>query len=265
MSYRNPVWIIVLALFFARAHAAEPHRPSEAEFNNLPPYCKAKLISRIGSADYRQWEGTLGKDFVHTHHYCFALNFINRYYRSRSAQEKNFNLNSAMNNLDYMITHADPGYSLMPEIYQNRGLVRALMGRHGEAVADMNKAIELNPHQVKAYNVLADHYGSTRQQQKALETIMEGLRYNPDVRSLQRRYTELGGKLPYPEPIQPGPVDASASSPKAEALPPAAPVEAAPAEAPAGIGDAAPTASQEPAKDSKIGSPTNPYCRFCPD
>ncbi len=265
MSYRNPVWIIVLALFFARAHAAEPHRPSEAEFNNLPPYCKAKLISRIGSADYRQWEGALGKDFVHTHHYCFALNFINRYYRSRSAQEKNFNLNSAMNNLDYMITHADPGYSLMPEIYQNRGLVRALIGRHGEAVADMNKAIELNPHQVKAYNVLADHYGSTRQQQKALETIMEGLRYNPDVRSLQRRYTELGGKLPYPEPIQPGPVDASASSPKAEALPPAAPVEAAPAEAPAGIGDAAPTASQEPAKDSKIGSPTNPYCRFCPD
>lgn len=243
MSYRNPVWTIVLALFFAQAHAAEPHRPSDAEFNNLPPYCKAKLISRIGSADYQQWEGTLGKDFVHTHHYCFALNFINRYYRSRGAQEKHFNLNSALNNLDYMVTHADPGYSLMPEVYQNRGLVYSLVGRHGEAVSDMNKAIELNPHQVKAYNVLADYYSSTKQPKQALETIIEGLRHNPDTRSLQRRYTELGGKLPYPEPIQPSPADTSSSSTKAEAAPSAAPDTEMP----------------------KIGTPQNPYCRFCPD
>ncbi len=265
MNYRNPVWALVSALFLVQAHATEPHGPSDAEFANLPLYCRAKLISRIGSADYRQWEGVLGKDFVHTHHYCFALNFINRYYRSRTAQDKHFNLNSALNNLDYMVTHADPGYSLMPEIYQNRGLVYSLMGRHGDAVTDMNKAIELNPRQAKAYNVLADYYRDTRQQQKALETVTQGLRHNPGVRSLQRRYTELGGTLPYPEPIQSGPVDASSSSPNAEAPPSAAPADAMPAETPAGMGPAAPAAPPEPAAEPKIGSPTNPYCRFCPD
>lgn len=265
MNYRNPVWTIVLMLFLAQAHAVEPHGPTEAEFTNLPTYCRAKLISRIGSADYRQWEGILGKDFVHTHHYCFALNFINRYYRSRTAQDKNFNLESALNNLDYMVTHADPAYSLMPEIYQNRGLVYSLMGRHGDAVTDMNKAIELNPRQAKAYNVLADYYSQTRQQQKALETVTQGLRYNPGVRSLQRRYTELGGKLPYPEPIQSNPAEASSPAPNAEAPPSAAPAATTPAETPAGAAPAESAAPPEPATESKIGSPTNPYCRFCPD
>lgn len=253
-------WGMVAAAVFAQAHAVEPHAPSEAEFNSLPPYCAAKLKSRIGSADYASWEKILGKDFVHTHHYCFALNYINRYYRSRSRQDKTFNLQSALNNLDYMVTHAAPGYSLMPEIYQNRGLVYSLMGRNGEAVRDMRKAIELNPRQVKAYNVLADFYSGSKQANKALETVTEGLRHNPGTRSLQRRYTELGGKLPYPEPVQAMPEAAPPEGAAGDvvATPPIEAATAASRDEPA-----AAASGQVPAP--AIGSPSNPYCRFCPD
>lgn len=264
MIWKIPACGILLAMVCVQTQA-QGVVPSDAELSNLPAFCTARLKSGIGSPDYRMWENQLGKDFMHTHHYCLGINFINRYYRSRTQQDKRLNLNNAMGNLSYMVTHADPAYSLMPDVYQNRGLVYSLMGRHGEAVSDMNKAIELNPHQVKAYNVLADYYSSTRQPKQALETIIAGLRHNPDTRSLQRRYTQLGGKLPYPEPIQPSTADASSSSPKTEAAPSAAPADAAPTETPAGSGQAEPVAPPQPATESKIGSPTNPYCRFCPD
>lgn len=250
---------VLLALAGAHAHAVEPWAPSDAEMASLPPYCKARMKSGQGSSDYRMWEGTLGKDFLHTHHYCAGINFVNRYYRSRSPQDKRFNLNQAQNNLQYMVTNADPGYSLMPDVYLNLGLVYSLMNQPAQAVTHYNKAIELNPRQPKAYSALSDYYVKTKQSAKALEVVTEGLRYNPDTKSLQRRYTELGGKLPYPTPVA-APAPAVEAKPEPQTGP--ASSDAAPAASSAA--DPAPPAAA-PAAEPKIGSPTNPYCRFCPD
>jgi tetratricopeptide (TPR) repeat protein len=246
---------LTLALSALSSYAVEPWMPSDAEMASLPAFCTAKMKSGQGSPEYRMWESTLGKDFLHTHHYCAGINFINRYYRSRSQQDKRFNLNNAVENLTYMVEHAAPEYSLMPDVYLNRGLAYSLMKQYGKAVTDMDKAIELNPHQVKAYNVLADYYSGAKQADKALETVSKGLKQNPGTASLQRRYTQLGGKLPYPEPIEPPPAatpQASAST----ALP----------EAPAasGKGDPEPEPTKATEAQPKIGSPNNPYCRFCP-
>jgi tetratricopeptide (TPR) repeat protein len=160
-----------------------------------------------------------------------------------------------------MVTHASPDYSLMPDVYLNRGVVYSLMKQYSKAIADVSKAIELNPRQAKAYDILADMYSGMNQKSKALETVTEGLRHDPGTKSLQRRYTELGGKLPYPEPIQTAPVEAaqpvtapdkkieapSASEKTANDTPAAAPV----------------MAPEEPAPQTRIGTPNNPYCRFC--
>lgn len=248
---------VLLAAIGMHAHAVEPWTPSDAEMASLPPYCKARMKSGQGSADYRTWESTLGKDFLHTHHYCAGINFINRYYRSRTAQDKRFNLNQAQTNLQYMVTNADPGYSLMPDVYLNLGVVYSLRDQPVQAVAHFNKAIELNPRQPKAYSALADYYVKTKQQAQALETVTDGLRHNPGAKSLQRRYTELGGKLPYPAPV-------------VEQAPLAEPVKPEQPASPAAVDSAQPETRAEPsdptpAAEPKIGSPTNPYCRFCPD
>lgn len=261
MSWKNVGWGLLAGMFCTHAVALEPWTPTDSELASLPALCKAKTKSAPGNPDYDMWQNTLGKDFLHTHHYCAGLNFINRYYRARSDKDKGFNLDSAENNLSYMVAHAEPQFSLMPEIYMNRGLVYSLRKQHGKAIADMNKAIELDPRLVKPYSVLADYYASTKQKSKALETVAEGLRYNPNAKSLQRRYNELGGKLPYPAPIRTAPVEAAqpvAAPPRKEAEPTAPEKAPNDASAPA-------TAPAEPATQTRIGSPKNPYCRFCPD
>lgn len=257
MNWKNVGWGMLAGLFSAHAAAVEPWAPTDAEMAGLPPYCKARMKSGQGSPDYKMWEQTLGKDFLHTHHYCAGINFINRYYRSRSQQDKRANLNNAINNLQYMVANADPSYSLMPDVYLNLGVVYSLTNQAAQAVTHFNKAIELNPRQPRAYNGLADYYAKTKQTAKALETVTEGLRHNPDTRSLQRRYTELGGRLPYPTPPIPEQAAAPVTPPEEETVAPAIQVPAEQA-----VDTPAPTLD---APAPNIGTPTNPYCRFCPD
>lgn len=254
MNYMQLGMGLFIGLMATQTLAKEPWQPTDAEMASLPPFCKVKMTTGQGSPEYRTWEGILGRDFVHTHHYCAGINFINRYYRGRTAQDKRFNLNNARQNLQYMVTHADPSYSLMPDVYLNLGVVAALSNRPAEALTHFNKAIELNPNQPRAYISLADHYVKLKQTAKALEIVTEGLRHNPGTRSLQRRYTELGGKLPYPEPAVAMSETVPEPAPVVEAAPPD-PAVAPPREA----------IAPPPPSTQTIGSPTNPYCRFCPD
>lgn len=244
---RQAGFLILVGLSLT-AHAAEPYGPTDEENKMLPDYCQNPW----------QWASILGPGAVWNNHTCYGINRINRYYKSRTRHEKNEHLGTALRDFNYSVSKLPPDFALMPEIYMYRGITLSLMGRVGEAVADLQKATGMDPKLVKAYSELADLYeNKLSQSKKALEVITEGLRHNPDTPSLQRRYTRLGGKLPYPEPVS-RPEPAVAETPPApaqgtapEAVPIAAPVEKV---------DAAPEAEKP-----RIGSPTNPYCRFCPD
>jgi tetratricopeptide (TPR) repeat protein len=257
MNWKKPGWGLLAGMLCTHAMAVEPWAPTDAELASLPPLCKVKMKAGAGSPEYKTWEQSMGKDWLHTHHYCAGLNFLNRYYRARSASDKGSNLKNAQGNLQYMVTHAAPTYSLMPDVYLNLGVVYSLSNQPAQAITHFSKAIELNPRQPRAYNAMADYYSSIKQTARALETVSEGLRHNPDTRSLQRRYTELGGKLPYPAPIEPEQVAAPATPPTEKT---AAPVVQAPVEQ--AVTTPVPAAESSP---PGIGSPKNPYCRFCPD
>lgn len=224
---------------------------TDAEIKAMPPYCEARLKRLPGQ--YEHWSRILGPDILHTHHFCYGLGSINRYYRARSPQEKRFHLNNANGDLTYMVSHASPTYSLMPEVYLNRGLVLSLMNDYGGAINDLRKAVELNPRLVRAYTLASDIHAKLNQKGEALKVVTEGLRHVPDSSVLQRIYKERGGKLPYPEPIA-----------RAVEEPPV------PAQAQQGgeiadkDGQLQDAAQQAPATP-KIGSPTNPWCRFCPE
>lgn len=248
--------ILLIALMSARVYG----KPTEVELGKLPAFCKARLYPDPDRADYKMWEQNLGPDFSHTHHYCSGLNFLNRYYRATSPQDKSFNLTNALNNFNYMVSHAKPTYSLMPDIYLNRGVTYSLMNQGSQAINDLNKALELNPRLDRAYTVLADYYAGIKEKDRALKIVITGLQYNPDVKGLQRRYRDLGGKPPYPEPIL------------TDTVAPIQPVKPAVAEqshkeeTDASESALSPVGTPvEPIAQPKIGSPTNPYCRFCPD
>jgi len=117
------------------------------------------------------------------------------------------------------------------------------------------------------YIAVADNYKESGNKTKALELVTEGLKINPDSKGLKRRYTELGGKLPYPEAVdKTTPVEGSKVENKPEEK---LGVEQPPREAASEVADADKPAAQietiPQVEPPKIGSPKNPYCRFCPD
>jgi tetratricopeptide (TPR) repeat protein len=233
--------------------------PTDSELSSLPPFCRVKLRGSPTSAEWQSALASFGADFGHVHHYCTGLNFINRSYRTSDVQEKRFYLQSAVSELGYMFTHAKPDFVLMPDIYLNQALAYSLMKDRGNAIIDLEKAISLNHGLAKAYIMLADLQMDLKLRSDALRTVTEGLHYVPNSNSLKKRYVELGGKLPYPEPSQ-RPED---QKPVADEKGRSNEIESRQATEPGQSSSAEPAGVQPDVNPPKIGVPGNPWCRFC--
>lgn len=234
---------------------------TDAELKAMPPFCEARLKHTPGQYDY--WYKTLGEEFVWTNHYCTGIGYLNRSYGARNQREAKAMLGTALRGIDYLMANVKPTSSLMPDIYLNRGLVLSLQGNNGAAIGDLKRALELNPTLVRAYILSSQIHAKLNQKGEALAVVTDGLRHVPDSSALQRIYKERGGKLPYPEPIAhadevkavPAETNHESRASEVEGKP-RDEVQPAPASAkPDALAPAAP----------KIGSPTNPWCRFCPD
>lgn len=230
-------------------------RPNATEMLSMPPFCAARLNLKQGSPEWNAWRDRIGQNFTDIHHYCFALVAVKRYWGARTKQDRGFYLQRALNNYDYIVNAAKPDFALRAEVHADRGELFKLMGRPGEAAKDFNQALAINPRLVKPYLQLADLHAAGKSTTRALDIVTEGLRHVPDSTALQRRFLELGGKKPFPEPIA-----AKTAEPAQAPAPAVTPIDS--ARAPAASSEAAPAAAVESAP--AIGTPGNPYCRFCP-
>lgn len=194
MHYLARLLLIVAVL-------AEPaYARTASDMIGLPPYCAGRFARDTNPAEYKRWEARYGPDFLHTHHLCDGIIALNKIPRAKNSAEKRTLVNEALGNLDYMIRHANPDFALMPEVYLYRGQVYGLLGRTGEAIADLRKVIALDPKRVNAYLQAAHYLERIGKKDEALKLVSEGLRHLPDAASLRERYLGLGGKEPYPQP-----------------------------------------------------------------
>jgi hypothetical protein len=146
--------------------AVLPDAVTPAEMARLPPYCPASMTTPQDSPEARAWRGRIGENFIDFFHYCMGLNYVNRYWAASSEIERNYYLQRAKAQFDYIEKPLKPDFT---------------MG--------------------------ADLHVTTNSPARALETVTEGLCHVPDSKALQRRYLELGGKKPFPEPIATKSVD----------------------------------------------------------
>lgn len=243
--------------------------PNDAELKMLPNFC-TDILRGQGNPDARARLKPVIGQLKSVQHYCYGLNFLNRYYRSPHSAGAKSNLAMAHQEIGRVAEIAktmDPGSApLAAEVFLNRGIVNSLMKKDSAALRDLLQAASLNPRLAKVHLTLADFYNDRKQRAKALEVVTEGLRHVPDSRGLKRQYQELGGKFPYPEPVVaiPEPVsktekpaeDVSANNPsKQPVIEPTTktnlPVEK--------------VSSKEGTEEGTvIGTPKNPWCRFCP-
>lgn len=252
---------LVLGLLTCKVFAG--FGPDAQELQTLPPYC----TPRINENDPAGWERGIvqfGEGWNHMHHYCYALNFINRYYRTRDAGIKKDALKQAIGNIDYMLSHTSEGYVMRGQWMLDKGKVMMLAGNKPQGIAMIQSALNLDPSLEAGYRLMSDTFVDLGNKKEALLWASKGLQYIPDSRALKRRYKELGGNEPYPEPlvklaprvVEATPTPTSPSEPTSE---PISEVQSQPAQ------DPAPVAVPVPVDSPKTDSPKNPYCRFCPD
>lgn len=259
---------IMLFMLARQGSATQSYQPAPSELKLLPPFCAAKYAGK--GPQYERWKAILGPGFIDVHHYCAGLRFINRYYQSMSPRDKKFNLQNALNNLDYMI-NSHRRFTLLWEVYLNRGRVHSLGGHYGQAIDDLKKAATLNPHSPNVYLEMADVYISVKARDKALTAVTEGIRQVPQSGSLKRRYDELGGKKPYPDPYVHPNVSGEG---KSVSTPGSNPTELSEPSSQSSHINSRKENATSGAQRSMSNSPSNPipeeggernrWCRFCP-
>ena len=211
-----------------------------------------------------QPEFAILKDAKSFHHYCWGEVAQNRYYREISAQKKLDLAGYAASSYKYVIDHPGhlpSGWPYMAKMQTDYGTALLLAKNTPAAAVAFQTALNLDPRTLKAYTGLADLLVSGGAKAKALELVSEGLRYFPGSKPLVRRYSELGGKTPYPAPHpQPVPKDAVSEIPHED--------NSVATEAPK-TETAKTTPSDNPGPGEKQAEPAqrkdNPYCRFCAD
>jgi tetratricopeptide (TPR) repeat protein len=171
----------VLLLLFGtglswQAAAYDPSWPGPKDFPFLPPWCKARVTGQPQS-EVDMWQARMGKAWNHSHHYCAGLNFLRRAGMPQKEKSDRPNLlQQAINEFDYMITHAEPmGSPLMPEVYVSRGKAQAGLNKTGEAVRNFMRAIEMRPDWPGGYVALADFYAERGMKVEARTALNEGL------------------------------------------------------------------------------------------
>lgn len=253
MKIHQVILASILGLGFTimaqEADAIGNFKPRHGELALLPSYCAPRAEGwgdDTKRPEVAPWAQIYGKDWFHMHHLCNALNYINR--SARNYDQKTRNLSLALIDLGYMERNA-----ISPQVLAETQMASsvALLGlkRETEAFVALNKAVSLAPETATTHIRLADYYISRKQTAEALIAVTEGLKYVPESKGLQRRYTELGGKPPFPAPYK-----------KAETEPLSTPGET--STAPESVPGTEQPASEPSRQDE--GKRDKPWCRFCP-
>lgn len=124
--------LILLVLSIATvvdAHARKdlpPESPTDSELALLPQACHARL--RGGKEEHAAWRQKIGRgNFDHLHHYCFALNYINRARFTFDKKAKRYFLQRADGNLDYVLRHWPQNSPLRPDAEAGKRQVQMMM------------------------------------------------------------------------------------------------------------------------------------------
>jgi tetratricopeptide (TPR) repeat protein len=190
---------LALALLAPLCVEAEPHffdKPKEMFM--LPEYCRYTQDFRDHVAggnnrvEIERWTNLMGESFIHMHHYCYALQAVNRAsFMSRTEQERIHNLSTSVRECDYVIHNTPADFSMLPDIFTTKGQSLLKMGSVGQGVLELQRAIDMKPDHWPAYAAIGDYYKEAGQIEKAREWLEKGLAAAPNTRPLMRRLSGL--------------------------------------------------------------------------
>lgn len=261
--------IVAFAIFLSpQVNALEVRAEAvpESDIAVLPPVCKLILVETPGAhhgsgrrplekhaALFDRPGYEMGKANPHLHHYCWSLIHKQRYFRAKSATERDFRFRQFMGDIDYVLKNSDKDWPYFHVMLLEQGGMLLLRGDYPHALAKADDALRLKPGEEKAYTLKSDIHEAMGDKKKAINIALEGLEKNPASKALRRRLVRLGANIPefletskntVPNGITP-PDTASESNKQTSGI-----------ETDAGNTPTPAASTKQPAD--------NPYCRFCP-
>lgn len=222
------------------ATAAEAYAPTDDEVRPLPAFCRAHFRPAWKSFD-PELVSPPSPGGKHLQHYCHALKFVIRSKRGRGADDRRDNLTRAKGEYGYVLRHESSDFWMRPQLYVELGRIERDLGAMPAAQKLFADAVAFNKKYEPAYSELIDSLQKSGDKSTALDVATQGLRNLPSSKRLQKAYLDLGGKMPFPEPLE-------ATPPPSVSTQPAPAAETTTSEASEAAPDAAPTTG----------------CRFCP-
>jgi tetratricopeptide (TPR) repeat protein len=137
---------------------------------------------------------SFGGAFIHMHHYCrglFAQHEAKLNWKDES--KKLFDLRQAVSEYDYVLSHADTGFRLRPEILVRKGLALLEQDESLDAVTAFQQAIEQQRNYVPAYVALANYFRRVGDDSEARRILETGVAAVPRSELLQTKLEELNG------------------------------------------------------------------------
>ena len=181
-KYKLPLFFIVLTTSLT---AIAEGGWTESEARQMPPFCLGlPLIYFDVSA--KHLKNNVKVPGQHTQHFCPGMVDIIRGDRG----DKRAYL-TAINEFDYVQVHSDNNNELLDSVSLYKAEALGKLGKTGPAIAEYNKAIQLNNKYHQAYAKLADYYLTLNMKQDAMDTIKMGLRFSPESKDLENRLHKL--------------------------------------------------------------------------
>ena len=107
------------------AHSAS--QLTAAEIAMLPDYCQARWAGK-DTAAFKSWKQRLGaSNFIHIHHFCIGLHFMNKAPMEFDAKEKKFMLQKAVRNFDYVLARWPKHFSMTSEASVHRQQAKMML------------------------------------------------------------------------------------------------------------------------------------------
>jgi tetratricopeptide (TPR) repeat protein len=183
-------------------------------------------------------------------------------------KQMKYNAERSVSGCNYVLRHTSLDYFMRGDVHVVKSKALNLLGRTSESLSELHEALKYKKSEEVAFSLISDAYKKMGNKKKALEVVTEGLRSYPESNNLKKRYTDLGGTQPYPEPFATNKQAGSKEKTENQKFTTeAAPKVIAPSDDVDKIIEQSSENISPPYKEieKKIGSKDNPFCRFCPD
>ncbi len=161
--------------------------PDATEFALLPEHCKARIadlyrgrrhayqerLFPINEKRIDYYKKLIGGDFLHMHHYCLGLNWLNKAETDRG--RKRWYYGQAVSEIGYTIRHSQPSHPLWIEINIAQARARAGLGELGPASKQLRSLLDLKPNSETIYIEMAKVQKQGRKLNDAIATLEAGL------------------------------------------------------------------------------------------